>query len=195
MWHGEDATFSADESKRKQWLEALSLCEADIKPNSRLCSRQFRNGDTSLIPSLGLGKRIYSPKKRESVKRHQSSPPFLVPSKRPSLPKSTTPTPSLSGLSTPCSPMSDSDSSHVSSLTASVGEQLMTDYGVHELPGTSTVTDSDKIVLNTGMQARIEYLEAEIQRLKLINTEKPRFRLEQISNYDALVRFYTGFPS
>ena len=91
--------------------------------------------------------------------------------------------------------MSESDSSHVSSLTASVGEQLMTDYGVHELPGTSTVTDSDNIVLNTGMLARIEYLEAEVQRLKLINTEKPHFRLEQIANDDALVRFYTGFPS
>ncbi len=41
----------------------------------------------------------------------------------------------------------------------------------------------------------IEYLETELDRLKLANKEKPHFRLEQISNDDALVRFYTGFPS
>ena len=71
----------------------------------------------------------------------------------------------------------------------------MTDYEVQELPDTSTMTDSDNIVLNTGMLARIKYLEAEVQRLKTINTKKPYFQLEQIANDDTLVRFYTGFPS
>ena len=124
-------------------------------------------------------------KKRQGVKRQQSSPLFRVPSKRLSLSPVSTPTPGESRHSTPCSPaMSDSDSSHVSSLTASIGEQLMSDYSVHELPDTSTVTDSDNIVLNAGMLSRIEYLEAELKRLRMAITER----------HDALVRFYTGFP-
>ena len=190
--------FPADKVKRKQWLDSLNLSEEDITQNTRLCTRHFRDGDTTQLPSVGLGKRFYSPKKRQGVKRQQSSPLFRVPSKRLSLSKSpvSTPTPGGSRPSTPCSPaMSDSDSSHVSSLTASIGEQLMSDYSVHELPDASTVTDSDNIVLNAGMLSRIEYLEAELKRLKMANTERPHFRLEHITHDDALVRFYTGFPS
>ncbi len=41
----------------------------------------------------------------------------------------------------------------------SIGEQFLTDYDVHELPGASTVTESDKNIVNTGVLARIEYLE------------------------------------
>ena len=128
-----------------------------------------------------------------------SSPTFRIPSKWPSTSKSTTPTPipvvSGTGSSTPLSPQSESDSSYVSSLTASIGEQLLTNYDVHELPGASTVAESDKRIVNTGMLARIEYLDTKLDRLKLTNEEKPHFRLEQIANDDDLIRFYAGFLS
>ena len=45
--------------------------------------------------------------------------------------------------------------------------------------------------------ARIEYLEAENQKLKDITskTQPKHFRLEDDANDDSLIRFYTGFPS
>ncbi len=61
--------FPSEKIKRKRWLEAIDLSETDISPNSPRYSKHFRNGDVTLVPCLGLGKRFYSPKKRESVKR------------------------------------------------------------------------------------------------------------------------------
>ena len=43
---------------------------------------------------------------------------------------------------------------------------MFVDYRVHELPGTSAVTDSDNLVLNAGLLARVEYLEAEVRKLR-----------------------------
>ena len=47
------------------------------------------------------------------------------------------------------------------------------------------------------MLARVEFLEAENQKLKdSASTTQPKlFRLEHIANDDSLIRFYTGFPS
>lgn len=86
------------------------------------------------------------------------------------------------------------------SLITSIGEPLLTDYVVHELPhveDTYSLSFSEKEVLNRALLARIEYLEAENQKLKesASITRPKHFRLDDIANDDSLVRFYTSFPS
>ena len=39
---------------RQKWLVALNLTEDDILEHHMICSRHFRNGDTTQIPSLNL---------------------------------------------------------------------------------------------------------------------------------------------
>ncbi len=112
-------------------------------------------------------------------------------------------TPKRPALST--SPTSVCLSSHGSSSHAhgessetdnsSIGEPLVSDYSVHELPVMSSVKDSDNVVLNAGLLARVEYLEAELKEVKLSAVSHSFFRVEDISSYDELIRFYTGFPS
>lgn len=130
------------------------------------------------------------------MSRSVSIPPSPTPSKRLALSKSSSP------VHTPPYSSGDmSDMSDVDSLKASVGEQLFTDYETHELPGTSGTSESfsfsEKEVINRALLARIEYLESENQKMKEeIGYQKTKyFRLEDIANDDALIRFYTGFPS
>ena len=80
---------------------------------------------------------------------------------------------------------------------AEAGEQLETDYGVHELPCTDNPPqqDSSSIVVNRALLARIEILEAENDQLQSKSREKHYFRLEDIQHDDKLVCFYTGFVS
>ena len=72
--------FPAALTKRNQWLAALSLEEHAVKDHHRVCSLHFRNGDTSQVPSLVLGKRFLSPIKRtiraeRATKRATYQPP------------------------------------------------------------------------------------------------------------------------
>ena len=89
--------FPANKMKRGQWLTALGLSEGDIKQHTCICSRHFLNGDSNQMPSLKLGRRFSSPKKRECVKRPGRSSPteFRMPAKRRALSASITPTVSL----------------------------------------------------------------------------------------------------
>ena len=50
---------------RKQWLEALQLNDVDVKTNSRICNRHFRDEDAkkALVLEIRLGKWFASPKK------------------------------------------------------------------------------------------------------------------------------------
>ena len=189
--------FPADQETRKVWLKALNLTEEDVKPHTRVCSRHFMNGDPSQAPSLHLGKRFYSPKKKAPVKRtaRSSGSQFRAP-KRPALTSpSVSPAPSLSSPPSSCADTLRESSDTDSSLFASIGEPLISDYSVHELPSTSSLNDSDNVVLNAGLLARVEYLESQLKKMKVSTAKRSYFRVEDISNNDVLIRFYTGFPS
>lgn len=194
--------FPADQSRREQWLKALGLKASDITKNSRICSRHFLNGDSAQVPSLDIGKRFASPKKLHSKRssRSASISPSPVPSiKRRALSMSSSPQISPSSSTVDISEADNSDADQ-ESLIASIGEPLLTDYVVHELPDvedTYTLSFSEKEVLNRALLARVEFLEAENQKLKdsASTTQPKHFRLEDIANDDSLVRFYTGFPS
>lgn len=107
-------------------------------------------------------------------------------------------------------------------LTTPIGQQLETNYKVHELPSegdsmsdcpssaclSSSVHDSSstvyhassqaaEVLVNTALLARIESLEAENHSLKhsCNSSSSQLFRIEQIQENDQLVRFYTGFVS
>ena len=192
--------FPADQTRREQWLKALGLKSSDVTANSRICSRHFLNGDSSQVPSIDTGKRFASPKKIHSKRgirsRSSSVSPSPIPSgKRRALSMSTSPQLSPSSSTADVS----EEASDEDSLVASVGEPLLTDYRVHELPDVEdtpsySLSFSEKEVLNRALLARIE---AENQKLRVITskTRPKHFRLEDITNDDSLIRFYTGFPS
>ena len=80
--------------------------------------------------------------------------------------------------------------------TAMVGEQLNSDYYVHELPTCDESTnDSCSATINAALLARIEILEAENTKLKLQSKERKYFRIECVEDDDNLVCFYAGFVS
>ena len=87
-------------------------------------------------------------------------------------------------------------------LTTAVGEQLESDYSVHELPSECTIaTDAPTSqqadpLIHASLVARIEYLEAKIEcSEKDKKTSFMYFRTEQIPHNDDQVLFYTDFIS
>lgn len=80
-------------------------------------------------------------------------------------------------------------------LSAAIGESLLSDYSVDELPDHGEA--SSDILVDVVLTARIEALEVENRRLKTeLSTRKVAyFRIEHIAVNDSLVRFYTGFTS
>ena len=50
--------------RRAVWLQVFGMCEEDIGPDSRVCSRHFPSGDVKHDPTMTVGKRFASPIKR-----------------------------------------------------------------------------------------------------------------------------------
>ena len=183
---------AAGQIRRQQWLSALNLKEEDFNDNSRVCSRHFMYGDVSNLPTLHLGWKYASPKKPEGVwtkralKRHTTT---LVESKF----KRSKSQLSSGSSSCPVTPaLSDSYDEDIMSeepLSVSIGEQLFSDYSVHELPNESTRDDSHRT-----LSARIDALEAETRQLKATqaNQKAVPWRISCTSNDDELIRFYSG---
>ena len=179
--------FPAVESKRKEWLRALNISEEDIGEHTRICSKHFLYGDTSNAPSIDIGRRFSSPQKNTSERSMRRAKRAVASLQHPPSKRSRTcPTPISS--STPEISTTDDDRS----LCASIGEPLFSDYLVHELPDSN---DSHEPVIDAALSARIEVLEAEVTHLSSMPAEKRFFRIEQISDNDSLIRFYTGFIS
>ena len=98
--------------------------KSDVLEHHTICSRHFRNGDTTQIPSLNLGERFISPKKPSS-QRHKSS------RKRKNLSLQYEPVmkqPNTSSEVTHEPAASDTTNSEVYSTP--VGEALLTDYHI-----------------------------------------------------------------
>ena len=83
-------------------------------------------------------------------------------------------------------------------MTALVGEQLLDDYQVIDLPYDGSTTQAcsvDQPLVTTVLLARIEFLESECSRLQNCERKVQHFGIDQIKHDDCLVSFYTGFPS
>ena len=202
--------FPSDASRRLKWRDVFGIGESELKPQSRVCSRHFPDGNTKKDPVVTLGKRFASPLKAthpraKRAKAREINKQFT------DLKTSVSPFPQSSRSVTPTEGFHTSTPQQIS-LTAPIGEQLETDYRVHELlsdseggasdiPSTSTSilhepSESREVVVNTALLARIESLEAENRYLQSAIGSKPQdFRIEHIQRDDRLIRFYTGFPS
>ena len=173
--------------KRALLLSLLELNEDDIKPSTRICFRHFPDGDTTKSPSLTLGKRFASPiKQGPRAKRAKAREERVIVQQH-------SVTPSSSRSVTPAAVLSPPQQVQ----TVAVGEQLHSDYIVHELPSCSTPprSASEKSIVDRALLARIEVLEAENSSLRAKAADKKYFRVKDIQHDDKLVRFYTGFVS
>ena len=195
--------FPQDEAKRQRWIEALGLQDFVIKGHHRVCSRHFPNADIRNDPQLTLGKRFASPKKqwtgrgkrakkREEHRRDAATALQLSPFSS----RSPTPTASTSVTATPLP----------EPMITSIGEPLQSDYQMHELPpgdggqeASRPCPDSDEVVVNTALLARIEALESQnrvlTEKLQVAMDQKSVFGIDSIAGNDKLVHLYTGFPS
>ena len=130
--------FPSDKAKKEVWLRSLGLSQADISVNTRICSRHFLNGNSSNIPAPDLGKRFASPKKlhnersSRAIKRLKQTP-IPLKCKRPAVGLETTPSSSRASSVTVQTPGSTTSAGN-DVLSASAGEQYLTDYNIHELP-------------------------------------------------------------
>ena len=118
--------------KKKEWIECLSLDEANLRDHQRVCSKHFPHGDQTQKPSLTLRQKFVSPMKRNITDRGERAKKrrhFVAPKAKRSLPSREV------QLATP-SGSDEQQSQSVKRMSASVGEQLMSscDYSVHELP-------------------------------------------------------------
>lgn len=158
--------FPSNPEKRQQWLSVLNLKPEDIKSHHCICSRHFRNVDTSNPPSLNLGKKFRSPKKMLTprgvrAKKRQKlpmSPPMISPS----------PSPAPSVASTPVSSdVTDDD------LIPEYPD-LVLDFDILDLPDQPGISrqqinlpsDESSVIVNKALLARIKVLEAELKQCK-----------------------------
>ena len=105
---------------------------------------------------------------------------------------SLTVTPSLSCASSVSAPTPESTTDD-EPMSVAIGEPLLSDYCVHELP-----SEGDSKESGTALTARLEYLEAKTMHLRgHINAKQGPllFRIEQVAENDSLVKFYSNFAS
>ena len=175
--------------KRALWLEVFSLREEDIKPSTRVCSRYFPDGDASKSPSVSLGKRFASPIKQGPRAKRAKEREEQRMLKEHSL------TPASASSSQSITPAAGTSPPKVH--TVEIGEQLQTEYLVHELPASTSPqkASSESLLVDHALVARIEMLEAENSCLQKRISDKHYFQIEDIQHDDKIVRFYTGFVS
>ena len=177
--------FPQDKTKRLHWLQTLGLKDNNIHSYHLVCSRHFPEGDAkSHDPQLSLGKRFASPKKRwtnraKRAKRREAAQNLFYSEESHS---------KTSGKNPSSGSTSANDGEVVEEhplLVTQVGEQLETEYQLHELPtdhGLSTSTssralsspfssvsatdNSTRVLVDEALLLRIELLEAENKDLK-----------------------------
>ena len=207
--------FPSDLAKRSLWVRVFELDPEAVKPHHRVCSRHFFNGDPKNGPQPHIGRRFASPVKKGSdrsaraierqqvrkLQELQSASTKSYGSGYSSSSSASTNTSSFPQLST--GDDGESTTNEPELMTVSVGEQLIDNYQVTELPddGSTTATSSSQQhLVETALLARIEFLEAQLGKLQ--NNDKSTdhkksqpFSIDQIKHDDHQVSFYTGFPS
>ena len=195
--------FPTNKEKRALWLKEFKLSEEQLRSHSRVCSRHFRGGDPKNGPERYVGKKFASPLKKHAPRTERANVRKLNKELQESLAsssRSVTPMSSLSTFVSPASSLASTPPPIEPPLIACVGEQLDTQYSVHELPtspvaATSVSSEADRSLVSRALISRIEYLEAENVRLQCVPTKPKRFSIEQIRDDDRLMCFYTGFKS
>lgn len=144
--------FPANPEKRPVWLQVFQMDESDLKPYSRVCSRQFPDGDTKKEPEANLGKRFASPKKRDHLRvkraKRRDSEKELAELRL----KSPTLSPSTSRSVTPTVQISTSATESGCSTPTTVPE--------NEKAEPQPLSNTE-VLVNTALLARVEALEAE----------------------------------
>ena len=169
--------------KRKVWLCEFGLDDDQVKSYSQICLSHFPDSNISNNPQKNLGKRFASPRKKglprsECAKWREAKKQLfaLLKPPTPSSSRSTTPALDTTLISSTASAL-DLDPA----LTVGVGEQLCSEYQVHELPSDTTDGLSEclstslhslpessqgpsqctEVIVNTALLACVETLEAE----------------------------------
>ncbi|KAL5484203.1 hypothetical protein EMCRGX_G020662 [Ephydatia muelleri] len=143
--------FPTNLERRAIWLTVFNLQEKDIKPHHRVCSRHFLNGDVKNKPETNPGKRFPSPLKsgpRAKRAKNREANKQLI-----GLYSTTGSLTSTSVSPTPSSSKSVTTSTIIQPplSVADVGEQLVSDYQVHELP--NNVDDASSTLPTNGLQS------------------------------------------
>lgn len=208
--------FPMENTKKQRWLKALGLQDDEVGSHHRVCSRHFPEGDAkSHDPQLNLGKRFALPMKRwtgraKRAKRREAARNLFSEGSHSRTSATDDP---------PAGSISANDGEEVEKhplMVAEAGEQLETDYQLHELPtddslSTSTssrvlsspfssVSVSDnttRVLVDKALLSRIELLEAENKDLKskLSKMSRKTFSVEDVAANDDLVKLYTGFTT
>ena len=83
-------------------------------------------------------------------------------------------------------------------MTVLVGEQLLDNYRVIDLPNDPSTTEAapssaDEGLVNTALLARIEFLEAECTRLQKSDRKQQHFGIDKIKHDDHLISFIQDY--
>ena len=205
--------FPSQPQKRSQWLKALRLRESDVLDHHRVCIRHFPNQDPKQTPVLHIGKKFRSPKKTWTERGQRASRRSDMLRAQQQLSFRTSSSPGASGESSlqslNLSVSTVSSEEEPLRMSTPIAEPLLSDseYRVHELPSEESSISSMDIsaqesrensqdVIVTALVARLEALETENKLLRCkAGAEKSPLRVENISDNDSLVKFYTGFSS
>ena len=143
--------FPTNPVKRSQWLRVFELDPEAVKPHTRVCSRHFMNGDPKNDPQVNIGRRFASPVKKGSdrttraIERQQTRRNLEVRSiLSPDDASGSSADPSVSNLPelpTVTESSAEAISTDAEPMTVLVGEQLLDDYQVIDLPRRSLYHD------------------------------------------------------
>lgn len=180
------------------------MAEEDVLPDSRICSKHFRDGDRRSVPSTSIGEkfalcpsldtsrgkrwatRASRKEQQENSRKEQQENSEQVTQQPPQ-------------LVTP-----DPDRSVCDSITGSENSSLIFSPGTSisitptSIPSFNSPTNPNiQVTVNVAVASQVEILQSENQRLQvqLQETKQAPFSIQCISNDDSLVSLYTGFPS